>query len=57
MAAALGLAVLVVKGPGVEGGIFDLAGDVLIVTADLDDMMSREHAQTMMRRWVSELPS
>ncbi|HUC15074.1 MAG TPA: pentapeptide repeat-containing protein [Acidimicrobiales bacterium] len=57
MAAALGLPVLVVKEPGVEGGIFDLAGDVLIVTADLDDMMSREHAQTMMRRWVSELPT
>jgi hypothetical protein len=57
MAAALGLPVLVVKEPGVEGGIFDLTGDVLLVTADLDDMMSREGAQTMMRRWVSELPS
>ena len=37
------------------GGIFDMAGDVVTVVADIDDALARDQASTSLERWVHEL--
>ena len=55
MAAALGLPVLVVREPGVVGGVFELAEDVVTIVVDFDDALAPERATFSLERWVSEL--
>lgn len=57
MAAALGLPIFVVREPGVAGGVFDVAGDMITVIADLDDVLARRNASDPLQRWVSEFVS
>jgi uncharacterized protein YjbI with pentapeptide repeats len=55
MAAALGLPVFVVREPGVTGGVFELAQDVVAVVVDFDDALAPERATFSLESWVSEL--
>ncbi len=54
VAAALGLPVSIVREPGVVGGVFDLQGDALTVTAEAMDAVAREATTSALETWLRD---
>jgi hypothetical protein len=54
VAAALGLPVLVVREPGVVGGIFDLPNDAVTIVTDLNNAVARDGTACTLERWAAE---
>ena len=55
IATGLGIPTIMVREPGVAGGVFDLIADAVTLVVDLDSVIAGDAATGVMRQWVTTI--